>query len=88
MPLRAAALPVGLSVRQRANPRQGQEGLQAAVGAQQDIGVQAIPDHQAALSLHAELGGHTVEHEVVGLAHRLGPTLGCCLHSLQQAARP
>lgn len=88
LPLRAATLPVGLGVRHRTDPRQGEEGLQTAVGAQQDVRVEAVADHQAALRPHAELGGHAVKHEVVGFAHCLGPTLGCRLHGLQQAARP
>lgn len=75
-----------LGVGHGADPRQGQQGLQATVGAQHDVGIKAVPDHQASLPLHAELSGQAVEHEVVGFAHRLGLTLGGRLHSLQQAA--
>lgn len=77
---------MGLGVRHGADPREGEEGLEAAVGAQHDVRVEAVAHHQAAAGVHAELGGHAVEHEVVGLAHRLGLALGCRLHGLQQAA--
>lgn len=76
-----------LSVRHGADTREGQEGPQAAVGAEHDVGVEAIAHHQAAVGVHAELGGHAVEHEVVGFANRLGTVLGRCLNGLQQAAR-
>lgn len=84
--LRAAALLMGLSLRYGADPREGEEGLQAAVGAKQDVRVEAVADHQAAVGVHTELGGHAVEHEVVGFTHGLGLALGCCLHSQQEAA--
>lgn len=77
---------MGLGVRHGADPREGEEGLEAAVGTQHDVRVEAVAHHQAAAGVHAELGGHAVEHEVVGLAHRLGLALGCRLHGLQQAA--
>ena len=78
---------MALGVGHGADPRQGQEGLQATVGAQHDVRVQTVSDHQATLPFDAELRGHAVEHEVVWFAHRLGLTLGCRLHGLQQAAR-
>lgn len=77
---------MGLSVSHGADPCEGEEGLQAAVGAQLDVRVEAVADHQAAAGVHAKLGGHTVEHVVVGFAHSLGLALRCCLHGLQQAA--
>lgn len=77
---------MGLSIRHGADPRQGEEGLQATVGAEQDVRVEAVADHQAAVAVHTELGGHAVEHEGVGFAHRLGLALGGCLHSQQEAA--
>lgn len=77
---------MGLGVLHRADPREGEEGLQAAVGAQHDVRVEAVTHHQAALTVHAELGGHAVEHEVVGFAHCLSLALGRRLHGLQQAA--
>lgn len=87
LPLGTAARPVFLSVSQGADPREGEEGPQAAVGAQQDIRVQPVPHHQAAARLHGELGGHAVEHVVAGLADGVGLALGRRLHRLQQAAR-
>lgn len=86
LPLHTAALLIGLSVSHSADPREGEEGLQAAVGAQLDVRVEAVAYHQAAVGVHAKLGGHTVEHVVVGFAHSLGLALCCCLHGLQQAA--
>ena len=86
LPLRAAALLVGLGVRHSADPREREQGLEAAVGAQHDVCVKAVAHHQAALAFHAELGGHAVKHEVVGFAYCLGLALGCCLDGLQQAA--
>lgn len=86
LPLRTAALLVGLGVSHSADTREGEEGLQAAVGAQHDVCVEAVAHHQAAAGVHAKLGGHTVEHVVVGFAHSLGLALGGCLDGLQQAA--
>lgn len=86
MPLRAAALLVGLGVSHSADPREGEEGLQAAVGAQHDVRVEAVAHHQAAVGVHAKLGGHAVKHVVVGFAHSLSLALGSGLNSLQQAA--
>lgn len=86
LPLRAAALLMGLGVLHRADPREGEEGLQAAVGAQHDVRVEAVAHHQAAAGVHSELGGHAVEHVPVGFAHRLGLALGGGLHGLQEAA--
>ncbi len=77
---------MGFRVCHGADPRQGEEGLQAAVGAQHDVRVEAVAHHQAAVADHAVLRGHAVEHEVVGFAHRLGLVLGCCLDGLQEAA--
>lgn len=76
-----------LSVSQRADTREGEEGLQPTVGAQHDIRVQPVPHHQAAARLHTELGSHAVEHVVAGFADRVGMALSCRLHSLQQASR-
>lgn len=86
LPLHAAALLMGLGVCHSADPRQSEERLQAAVGAEQDVRVEAVADHQAAVAVHPEFGGHTLEHEVVGFAHRLGLALGCCLDGQQEAA--
>lgn len=86
MPLSAAALLVVLGFGHGADPSQGEEGLEAAVGAQHDVCVEAVADHEATLRHHAVLGGHALEHVVVGFAHRLGLALGCGFHSLQQAA--
>lgn len=70
-----------------ADPGQGEQGLQAAVGAQLDVRVEAVAHHQAAGGVHSVLGGHALKHVLVGFAHRLGLALGGGLHSLQQAAR-
>lgn len=86
LPLRAATPQVALGFGHRADPGQGEQGLQAAVGAQLDVRVQAVAHHQAAGGVHAVLGGHALEHVPVGFAHRLGLALGSCLHGLQQAA--
>lgn len=86
LPLCTAALLMGLSIGQSAHPSEGEEGLQAAVRAQHDVCVEAVAHHQTAFGVHAELGGHAVEHVVIGLAHCLGPALGCRLNGLQQAA--
>ncbi|KAA8581806.1 hypothetical protein FQN60_003387 [Etheostoma spectabile] len=76
LPLHAAALLMGLGVRHCADPCEGEKGLQAAVGAQHDVRVQAVAHHQAAVGVHGKLGGHAVEHEVVGgnLVSLLVPT--------------
>lgn len=87
LPLGTAALPVVLGISQGADAREGEEGLQATVGAQQDVRVQPVPHHQAAARLHTELGSHAVEHVVAGFAHGVGMALGRCLHSVQQAPR-
>lgn len=86
LPLRTAALLVLLSVTQGADTREGEEGFQATLGAQQDIRVQPVPHHQAAARLHTKLGSHTIKHEVAGFAYGVGTALSRCLHSLQQAS--
>lgn len=78
---------MGVSVRHGADPCEGQERLQAAVGAQLDVCVETISHHQATLAFNAKLGGHAVKHVVVGFAYCVSLALGRCLHRLQQAAR-
>lgn len=75
-----------LSISQGADAREGEEGLQPAVGAEHDIRVQPVPHHQAAARLHAELGSHAVEHVVAGFAYGVGMALSRRLHGLQQAS--
>lgn len=87
LPLRAAALPIGLSLGHRADAGEGEERLEAAVGTQHDVRVQPVAHHQAAAGLHGELGGHAVKHEAAGFAHCGGLALGCRLNCLQEAAR-
>lgn len=87
LPLRTAALLMLLRVSQGADTREGEEGLQATVGAQHDIRVQPVAHHQAAARLHAKLGSHAVEHVVAGFAYGVGLALSRRLHSLQQASR-
>lgn len=77
---------MGLSICHSADPRKSEESLQAAVGAHLDVCVKTVAHHQAALAVDAELGGHAIEHVVVGFAHCVGLALGRCLHRLQQAA--
>lgn len=86
LPLRTVALLMFFGISQGADTREGEEGLQATVGAKQDIRVQPVPHHQAAASLDTKLGSHAVKHVVAGFAYSVGTVLSRCLHSLQQAS--
>ena len=87
LPLGTPAALVGLGVRQRVHPRQGEHRLQATVGAEHDVSVQAVAHHHAAAAVQAALRRHAVHHEAVGLAHLLRLPLGRHLHRGHQAAR-
>lgn len=84
--LHTAALLMFLRISQGVDTCEGQEGLQATIGAQHDVRVQPVPYHQAAARLDSKLGRHAVEHVVAGFAYSVGLALSCCLHSLQQAS--
>lgn len=48
---------------------EGEHGVQAAVGPEQHVGLQSVPDHQALGGIHAaELAGDALEHEAARLA--------------------
>lgn len=67
------AVPVLVGVLELRHAGEGEHGVQAAVGPEQHVRLQAVPDHQALGGLRpAELAGDALEHEAARLADHGG----------------
>lgn len=66
-------IPVLLGLLDLRHAGEGEHGVQAAVGPEQHVCLQAIPDHQALGGVNPpELAGDALEHESAGLADHSG----------------
>lgn len=69
------AVPVLLGLLDLRHAGESEHGVEATVGPEEHVGLQAVPDHQALGGVHpTELAGDALEHEAAGLADHSGLT--------------
>lgn len=67
------AIPVLLGLLDLRHAGESEHGVKAAVGPEQHVRLQAVPDHQALGRVHPpELAGDALEHEAAGFADHSG----------------
>lgn len=65
--LRRLAVSVSVRLLQRGDAREREDGRKPAVGAEQNVRLQAVADHQRARRIQVELTGDALVHEAAGL---------------------
>lgn len=66
-------IPVLLGLLNLRHTSESEHGVEAAVGPEQHVRLEAVPDHQALGGIHpSELTGDAFEHEAAGLSDHSG----------------